>query len=143
MTPTCRWFLAHAKQTEDTLVDDWIEQLTFQLTGPEVTGEVTAGRDDYKTRSRAMGGWNSWVRDVPVAEDWAGDALFHGILVPCDLDMPHVGRATQALVEGFLMLGKYAYAWSPETGALARIVNVAELPGDSWTAAACLSLEQA
>jgi len=141
VTPTCNWFLAHAKQTEDETVDGWLEALAARLSSDAVRARVVAGRDDYKERSRAMGGWNSWVRDVPTSEDWAGDALFHGIVVPCTGDIATVGRATQTLVEGFLMRGKYAYAWFPETDELRKVVDVRELEGDSWTAAACLFLE--
>lgn len=138
---TCRWFLAHSKQTPDEVIDAWVEQSTTRLSSEGVRAIVTSGRDDYMTRSRAMGGWNTWVNDVPVAEDWSGDALFHGIIVPLhDTARPVIGRATQVLLVGFLSLGKYAYAWDVETGALHRIDAVADMDIDSWTDAAWLTL---
>ena len=139
----CRWFLAHAKQTPDDIIDAWAEALRAQLTGADVEAEVTPGRDDYLSRSRAMGGWNTWVKDVPVAEDWSGSALFHGIVVPCDMDRPTVGRATQALIEGFITRGKYAYAWDINNQTLRRVHDVADTMQDSWIDAAVLLLEEA
>jgi hypothetical protein len=97
------------------------------------------GRDDYLKRSRALGGWNTWVRDVPLAEDWGGDPLFFTIVVPVmHFDNPTIGSATQALVRGFLAAGKPAYAWNTETREYAEIVDVVETASDSWQDAGML-----
>lgn len=140
---TSRWFLAHAKTTEDADIDAWKAQLEARMGYDSVPAEVTPGRDDYKKRSRALGGWHAWSRDVPVAENWESEPLFHGIVVPVGhLDEPSVGRATSDLVMGFLRRGKYAYAWDVTTSELARIADVRTLDSDSWTMTATLLLER-
>jgi hypothetical protein len=130
----CRWFFAHAKQTPDDVIDAWTATLCERLSSVDVEAVVTPGRDDYMKRSRAMGGWNTWVKDVPMAEDWSGAPLFHGIVVPVlHLEQPAVGRATFALVEGFLARGKYAYAWVPDSNQIAAITGIEAKDTDAWT----------
>ena len=129
------WFFAHAKHVEDTLIDEWASSVAEAL-----GAAVTPGRDDYKNRSRAMGGWNTWVRDVPVAEDWAGEPLFHGIVVPCEAGRPVIGKATLTLVEGFLSLGKPCLAWDYETRTFYPIAGAANTELESWTDAGWLVL---
>lgn len=141
---TSRWFLAHAKLDPDATIDGWRDTLASRLQAGDYQTLVVPGRDDYKQRSRALGGWHAWSRDVPVAETWDGEQLFHGIVVPVvHLDSPSVGRATSDLVQGFLRQGKYAYAWDVTTGELARIKDVPAVGGDSWAMFACLILERA
>lgn len=140
---TYRWFLAHTKQTPAEEIDGWVTGLAIRLTSPENVAEVTAGRDDYLKRARAMGGWSVWVKDVAGAEDWSGDPLYHGIVVPVlDFDQPAVGRATYALVEGFLAKGKAAYAWNYITNHMARVIGVSEKESDAWTEVGVLLVEE-
>lgn len=140
---TYRWFLAHTKQTPDEEIDGWVNGLAVRLTSPENVAEVTSGRDDYAARARAMGGWSVWVKDVARAEDWSGDPLYHGIVVPVlDFDQPAVGRATYALVEGFLSAGKPAYAWNYITNHMARVIGVSEKESDAWTEVGVLLVEE-
>jgi len=142
MTAEARWFLAHAKLVEDPVIDAWRDALQAHLRVDGHDVRVIPGRDDYKARSRGLGGWNSWVRDCASGETWDGQPLFHGIIVPVPhLDAPSIGRGTQALVEGFLRRGKHAYGWNFTTGALAKILDVRALDGDSWTMTALLTLE--
>jgi len=127
-------FLAHSKQTSDETINEWVEAAAVLW-----RYDVTAGRDDYMARSRAIGGWNAWVKDVPVAEDWSGEPLFIGIAVPLeDLERPIVGRATQVLVEGFLAAGKQAWAFCPETGEARTVLAIVNTELDSWTDAGWL-----
>ncbi len=127
-------FLAHSKQTPDETINDWVAQ-----TSAAWGHGVTAGRDDYMARSRAIGGWNAWVKDVPIAEDWGGEPLFIGIVVPLeDLKRPIVGRATQVLVEGFLTAGKPVWAFCPETGETRTVQTIMNTELDSWTDAGWL-----
>jgi hypothetical protein len=131
-------FLAHGKQTPNDEIDAWVTEL-----GALLSATVVAGRDDYLSRSRAMGGWNTWVKDVPVAEDWSGDALFHGIAVPVlDFDQPSVGRATYALVEGFLSRGKPVYAWNYITNQIGHVIGLAEKQSDAWTDVGVLLIQE-
>jgi len=130
-----RWFLAHSRHDEDTDIDVWCSRIGEMLTScPDWTAKVTAGRDDYETRAKALGGWKSWCRDVPRAEDYTGNPMFHGIIVPADaLDKaPMVGRATGQLVEGFLAQGKHVFGWCPSCEEFRRITAVADTEGDSW-----------
>lgn len=140
---TYRWFLAHTKQTPGEEIDGWVTGLAIRLTSPENVAEVTSGRDDYAARARAMGGWQVWVKDVARAEDWSGDPLYHGIVVPVlDFDQPAVGRATYALVESFLSAGKPAYAWNYITNHMARVIGVSEKESDTWTEVGVLLVEE-
>ena len=131
-------FLAHGKQTPNDEIDAWVTEL-----GTLLSATVVAGRDDYLKRSRAMGGWNTWVKDVPVAEDWSGDALFHGIALPVlDFHQPCVGRAPYALVDGFLSCDKPVYAWNYVTNHMARVIGVSEKESDAWTEVGVLLVEE-
>lgn len=121
-------FLAHTKQTPDDVINDWVERAAGSW-----NRAVVAGRDDYLKRSRALGGWSHWVRDVPIAETWDGEQLFSMIVVPVQhFDMPTVGNATETLIRNFLAVGKTALAWSPDTNEAQEIVDVAETNSDSW-----------
>jgi len=129
-------FLAHAKGVPDDVIDAWVEATAtlWQTT-------TVAGRDDYLQRSRALGGWNHWVRDVPVAETWDGAPLFTHVVVPVlHFDMPTVGTATQALLRGFLAAGKPAYAWNPETNEVGGIDDVIDTNSDGWQDAGMLMI---
>jgi hypothetical protein len=134
---SARWFLAHSKDTEDQIIDAWCATLAQGLASPGWPTSVVAGRDDYLTRARAMGGWTVWVRDVAVGEDWEGAPLFHGVVVPVpDLTRPLVGRATAQIVENFKHVGKHAFAWDGEK--FASIQAIDYLPVDSWKDCASL-----
>lgn len=127
-------FLAHSKQMPDDVINLLVERVG---TGWQTV--VVAGRDDYMNRSRAIGGWNAWVKDVPIAEDWSGEPLFYGIVVPLeDLERPIVGRATQVLVEGFLDAGKPVWALCTETGEMRAVYGIVNTELDSWTDAGWL-----
>ena len=129
-----RIFLAHSKQTPDEVINDLVETAAVLW-----RREVTAGRDDYMARSRAIGGWNAWVKDVPVAEDWGGDPLFFALAVPLeDLERPIVGRATQVLVEGFLAANKPVWAFNRESCDIRPVVAIVNTELDSWTDAGWL-----
>lgn len=129
-------FLAHTKQTPDDVINDWVERAASSW-----NMAVVAGRDDYLKRSRALGGWSHWVRDVPIAETWDGEQLFSMIVVPVQhFDMPTVGTATQALVRGFLAAGKPVYAWDPETNEIRGVLDVVDTNSDSWQDAGMLML---
>lgn len=131
-------FLAHNKQVEDAVIDGWAEGVAALW-----RCDVVPGRDDYTRRARAMGGWNTWVREVPVAEDWSGSPLFSAIVVPVhDFDQPPVGRATFALVEGFLLRGKPAWAWNPVTNQVATITGVEDKGTDTWTDVGVLHIKE-
>ena len=130
-----RWFLAHSRHDEDTDIDVWCSRICEMLTScPDWTAKVTAGRDDYETRAKALGGWKSWCRDVPRAEDYTGNPMFHDIIVPVDAEdkTPMVGRATGQLVEGFIAQGKHVFGWCPHREEFRRITAVADTEGDSW-----------
>ena len=131
-----RIFLAHTKGAPDEVIDDWVEATAVLWRTPTV-----AGRDDYLKRSRALGGWNHWVRDVPVAEEWDGTPLFSTVVIPVmHFDMPTIGTATQALIRGFLAAGKPVYAWDPETNEIRGVLDVVDTNSDSWQDAGMLML---
>jgi len=132
-------FLAHSKQTPDETIDAWTALVTQSF-----KAHTVAGRDDYMTRSRAIGGWNAWVKDVPVAEDWGGGALYDRLVVPLDdLERPIVGRATQVLIEGFLAAGKPVVAFCPTTEETRAVSSILNTELDSWTDAGWLVFQSA
>ena len=133
-----RWFFAHRKDTDNIDIDVWCIRLHSLLEVPDWTAAVTAGRDDYNLRARAMGGWHRWCVDVPTGTRWDGDPLFHGIVVPTSDLFPLVGRATSNLVEGFLRAGKHAYLWCPQSEKFNQIMRVESSDSDSWQAWATL-----
>lgn len=139
-----RWFLAHSRQDDDADIDFWCKCLGDSLAQPDWTTKVIPGRDDYETRAAAVGGWKPWCRDVPMAEDYAGEPLFHGIIVPASAleECPTVGRATAQLVEGFLQRGKHAFTWCPSSEKFRRINELEVCEGDSWKAWATLVFEE-
>jgi hypothetical protein len=132
-------FLAHSKQTPDETIDAWTA-----LVRQRFKAHTVAGRDDYMTRSRAIGGWNAWVKDVPVAEDWGGSPLYDRLVVPLeDLERPIVGRATHVLVEGFLAAGKPVVAFCPTTEETRTVSTIINTELDSWTDAGWLVFQSA
>ena len=133
-----RWFLAHRKDEDDIQIDVWCSQLKPLLTSPGWEVEVTAGRDDYELRARAMGGWHRWCEDVGVGTNWNNEPLFHGIIIPTSYPSPCIGRATSNLVEAFLREKKYAFLWCPTTQKFRQVSHVEELPDDNWQAWASL-----
>ena len=134
--PEARYFLAHTRLTPDADIDAWTKALTIQLGQPGWSVKVIPGRDDFKTRAKALGGWKGWCRDVPNGCNYDGDALFHGVIVPVLSTDEAIGRATATLLQGFLQEGKHVVGWSPSSGDLVKIVDVVELPPvqrrDNW-----------
>ena len=136
-----RWFLAHGKNDEDSDIDNWTQLLLSSLNLSDYTVEVVPGRDDYRERAKALGGWKAWCRDVPHGRTYKGDAMFHGIIVPMDAnnDNPTVGRATADLLQGFLDERKHVFAWCPRSEEFRQVVGVVETNVDNWKGWALLS----
>tara|TARA_R110002110_G_scaffold341268_3_gene551509 strand:+ start:327 stop:797 length:471 start_codon:yes stop_codon:yes gene_type:complete len=135
-----RWFLAHTKQDNDSDIDSWCQHLTDLLATEGWTTIVTPGRDDYSARARAMGGWNQWQTDVPQAETFMGEPMFHGIIVPADAldDAPTTGRATAKMIAGFLARGKHVLSWCATYDEFRHVVAIDEVPDAPWQAWATL-----
>ena len=129
-----RWFLAHKRLDDDTDINHWCKDLATKLSQPNWPAKVTAGRDDYNDRSKSLGGWKAWGRNVPRAKTFDGDMMFHGIAVPASAlnDCPTVGKATAQLIEGFLDQQKHAYAYCPDSGSFRRIVSISALPEEDF-----------
>ena len=121
---TTKWFLAHSRHDDDSDIDTWVADTEMNL---QSSGDckVIAGRDDYKSRAAAMGGWTAWCSDVSIGESYSGEPMFDGIIVPvCEVDSVSVGRATAQLLEGFLGKSKRAIAWHVEEKVFFEIVGV-------------------
>tara|TARA_R100000458_G_C8263209_1_gene238526 strand:- start:940 stop:1371 length:432 start_codon:yes stop_codon:yes gene_type:complete len=139
---TARWFMAHNRSVDEGLVDLWTKELREALTTPEFEAEVTSGRDDYIVRAAALGGWNSWCRDVPRGCRYDGEPIFHGVIVPIDsrLKTHTVGRATAQIIDGFIEENKHAYTWCPASGAFNNIIGTASTDCDDWKGWATLTI---
>ena len=125
---TANWFLAHKRMDDDADINHWCDKLTKALSQDGWSAKVTAGRDDYDSRAKSLGGWKAWGRDVPRARTFDGEMLFHGIIVPapCTDFTPFVGKSTAQLVQGFLDQQKHAYTWCSFTGDFRLIKAVKE-----------------
>jgi len=123
--------LAHKRQLEDKKIDHLVAGATLLLRelgvvrGDE-TAVVTAGRDDYKERSAALGGWQGWARDVAVGEDEYGRPTFHTIIVPDE----RVGKATAGIIQDALDVGKPVYFW--RTRELVSVKTVQAVDQEDW-----------
>jgi len=141
---TARWFLAHSKQDKDSDIDGWCLQLKDKMCNEQWDTEVTAGRDDYKARAAAIGGWSAWCRDVASGKSYTGDHLFHGIIVPIDStqESTAVGKATALMVKGFIDAQKQAYVWCPTTETFKAITGLNSTEIDDWSSWVRLSHEE-
>jgi len=131
-----QWFLAHSKRDDDNDINYWCTQLEESLSQSGWKAKVVPGRDDYATRSAALGGWKAWCRDVPCGKDYTGAPLFHGVIVPADAvdAAPSVGKATAQILQGFLRESKHVYAWCPASQTFRKVSEVTQLPDDNWVA---------
>jgi hypothetical protein len=131
-----QWFLAHSKQDDVDEINEWCQKLSVVLSQEDWVATVVSGRDDYETRSAALGGWKAWCRDVPCGIDYTGAPLYHGVIVPVDsVDAsPTVGKATAQILQGFLSESKHVVAWCPHSQTFREVFEVEELPEDDWKA---------
>ena len=128
-----RWFLAHSKQDDDNDIDAWCAELKETMSNGIWDAEVVAGRDDYKSRAAALGGWAAWCRDVSMGESYMGDPMFHGLIVPTSFEaMSIVGKATSQLIEGFLDRKKHVYAWCRHSKSFKCIHGIEPVQSDDW-----------
>ncbi len=122
-----RAFLAHKRTTEDRKIDQLVAGATLLLRDKGVDlARVIAGRDDYKARSAALGGWQGWARDVATGEDEYGHPSFHEIIVPNE----GVGRATAGIVQSALDVDKAVYFW--RKGELVSVKAIKAIDQEDW-----------
>jgi|TARA_R100000084_G_C4647635_1_gene147710 hypothetical protein len=129
-----RWFLAHSRQDDVSDIDSWSQTLLDQLNLPDWVVEVVPGRDDFQSRASALGGWKAWCHDVPHGCNYDGTPMFHGVVVPMDVEseQPVVGRATASIVKGFLEEHKHVFGWCPETRRFKQITALEDTNEDNW-----------
>ena len=138
-----KWFLAHSKQDDLGDIEQWCAKLGRSLVQDGWETKIVSGRDDYETRSAALGGWKAWCRDVPHGKDFKGNPMFHGVIVPIysDNDNPTVGKATAQIVEGFLSAGKHVYTWCPAEEKFNQVEAIEVLPEQDFLAWARLDFK--
>ena len=129
-----QWFFAHSKQDDPIEIDQWCQELAVALSSDGWEAVVVSGRDDYETRSAALGGWKAWCRDVPCGIDYTGAPLYHGVIVPVDSveENPTVGKATAQILQGFIDQSKHVYAWCPDSKSFRQVSLIEPLDDDSW-----------
>ena len=136
-----RWFLAHRK-SEDRMVENWVAQLRDKVLKTEGwTTSVTAGRDDYNQKARAVGSWDAWCLDVAQRQDYRGNPAYHGVVFPY-IGESVVGRATYLILMNFLGRGKYAYAWDVMSGGLYTIDRLDVIDPDDFLQHAQIKLKE-
>jgi hypothetical protein len=136
-----RWFLAHRK-SEDRMVENWVAQLRDKVLKTEGwTTSVTAGRDDYNQKARAVGSWDAWCLDVAQRQDYRGNPAYHGVVFPY-IGESVVGRATYLILMNFLGRGKYAYAWDVMSGGLYTIDRLDVIDPDDFIQHAQIKLKE-
>ena len=122
-----RAFLAHKRTTEDKKIDQLVAGATLLLRDKGVDfAQVIAGRDDFKSRSAALGGWQGWARDVATGEDEYGNPSFHAIIVPSEV----IGKATAGIVQDALDADKAVYFWLK--GELVWVTSVKNIDPEDW-----------
>lgn len=122
-----RAFLAHKRTTEDKKIDQLVAGATLLLRDKGVDfAQVIAGRDDFKSRSAALGGWQGWARDVATGEDEYGNPSFHAIIVPSEV----IGKATAGIVQDALDADKAVYFW--RKGELVWVTSVKNIDPEDW-----------
>jgi len=138
-----QWFLAHSKQDDDEDINQWCRELEEALSQSGWQAKVVPGRDDYATRSAALGGWTSWCRDVPRCKTFKGIPRFHGVIIPVDAlnDKPSIGKATAVILQGFIKESKHVFSWCPSEKTFRKVVDVPELNEDSWVSWAQLTFD--
>ena len=131
---SAKWFLAHSRQDDVSEIAAWSQTLLNQLNLPDWSVEVVPGRDDFQSRASALGGWKAWCSDVPHGCNYDGTPMFHGVVVPMDIqeEQPVVGRATASIVKGFLEEHKHAFAWCPDTHRFKQITALEDTNIDNW-----------
>ena len=131
---SARWFLAHSRQDDVSDIAVWSQTLLDQLNLPDWSVEVVPGRDDFQSRASALGGWKAWCSDVPHGRNYDGTPMFHGVVVPMDIqgEQPVVGRATASIVKGFLEEHKHVFAWCPATHRFKQITALEDTNIDNW-----------
>ena len=136
-----RWFLAHRK-SEDRMVENWVAQLRDKVLKTEGgTTSVTAGRDDYNQKARAVGSWDAWCLDVAQRQDYRGNPAYHGVVFPY-IGETVVGRATYLILMNFLGQGKYVYGWDVMSGGLYTIESIEVIDADDFTAHAQIKFRE-
>lgn len=136
-----RWFLAHRK-SEDRLVENWVSQLRDRVlltSGWKVT--VTAGRDDYSMKARAVGSWDAWCLDVAERCDYRGNPAYHGVIFPY-IGESVVGRATYLILMNFLSKNKYVYGWDVLSDKLYTIESLKVIDPDDYLAHAQIHFKE-
>jgi hypothetical protein len=138
-----KWFLAHSKQDDLGDIEQWCVKLGRSLVQDGWETKIVSGRDDYETRSAALGGWKAWCRDVPHGKDFKGNPMFHGVIVPMysDNENPTVGKATAQIVDGFLSAGKHVYVWCPAAEKFNQVEAIEVLPEQDYLAWARLDFK--
>jgi hypothetical protein len=129
-----KWFLAHSKADDPGEIEQWCAKIGRSLVQDGWETKVVSGRDDYDTRSAALGGWKAWCRDVPHGKDYRGAPMFHGVIVPAYSECGDiiVGKATAQIVDGFLSEGKHVYSWCPDEDRFQQVQAIHVLPEDNW-----------
>jgi hypothetical protein len=125
--PDLRAFLAHAKGVSPDAIEEMIQR-TLAALRPVAHGRkvvITSGLVDWEAHFARCGSWEAWQRDVAQGIDYlTREPRYHTIVVPS----PRVGKATAAIVEGFLYTGKPALLLleSGELSVITECVRVAE-----------------
>lgn len=122
-----RAFLAHKRQLEDKKIDQLVAGATLLLRGKGMdNARVISGRDDFKERSAALGGWQGWARDVATGEDEYGTPSFNAIIVPSEV----IGKATAGIVQDALDADKAVYFW--RKGELVWVTGIQTIDQEDW-----------
>lgn len=140
-----RYFLAHAKSDPDAVIDRWAAavRLALETTHGEGMVEVVPGRDDFRNRAGALGGWKEWLPSVATGKDWKDNPIFDGIVVPLGTQAAPVGKATADMVELALGGSKSVYAYIVSDETFWPVTGATKLDGNSWIAWATLTLQKA
>jgi hypothetical protein len=137
MSDHVRIFYAHARGMQDKDIDARAEKLR-EIAGSAFPGKqltVTTGRDDYRTRAKAEGGWAGWTYSVGGGTDHEGLPRFHAVVS----DAEHVGKATADIMRYAQSSGRKVIFWDG-ADLFAPVTGVVDSSKDNWKAGWSLTL---
>ena len=137
-----RYFLAHSKSDPDPVIDRWVTEVTTLLETTHGSGAVlvVSGRDDFKERAGALGGWKEWLPSVATGVDWRGSPIFDGVVVPLGMVDTVVGKATTEMVDLAIAGSKPVYAYIVSDQTFWAVAATVKESGNNWISWATLSL---
>lgn len=127
-----RVFYAHKKQEPDELINERTRSLSalFRANNPGGFIEIVSGRDSFRARALAAGGWPGWTRELVRSTDTWGKPVYAAFVIPDE----YVGRVTSVIVQDAIAWRRKVLWWDGQTtfAPVVGIVKVSSSQTDGW-----------